>query len=74
MLPTVYTGLPVFLAVAIKGLVSHLVDEYVLQQTHKTKMLVAFMKQVIRSIKNMSVFIVRRRKLIICENFYIIVS
>ena len=74
MLPTVYTGLPVFLAVAIKGLVSHLEDEYFLQQTHKTKMLVAFMKQVIRSIKNMSVFIVRRRKLIICENFYIIVS
>ena len=65
MLQTAYTGLPEFLAVAIKPLVSYLIayelpHEYVLQQLHKIKMLVAFMKQISRNTKNISIFIVRR--------------
>ena len=59
MLQTVYTGLPVFLAVAIKGFVSFLVDEYMfITELHKIKMLVAFLKQLSRNIKIISFFIV----------------
>ena len=48
MLQIEYTGLPVILAIAIKGLVSHHIDECFIIDLHKIKMLVAYMKQISR--------------------------
>ena len=60
-LQTASTGLPVFVAVAIKGLVSHRINECFTTELHKSKTLVAFMKQISRNIKKyISIFIVRR--------------